>query len=91
MMKMKISNKCLFFTVLLLPLMSSCQSKSRSELTNTATTKEEKVVMSCICTQEYVPVCGEESGKTYGNQCEANCAGEKKITLGECTDMKKKK
>ena len=28
----------------------------------------------CMCTEEYVPVCGKD-GHNYGNKCKAKCAG----------------
>ena len=39
---------------------------------------------SCICTKIWMPVCGENN-KTYGNSCEADCAGVK-YTGGSCEE-----
>ncbi len=37
----------------------------------------------CVCIKSWQPVCGND-GKTYGNACEANCAGVTKIRNGKC-------
>ena len=43
----------------------------------------EKINENCVCTLQYDPVCGCNN-KTYGNACQANCAGIKEFTKGEC-------
>ncbi len=44
---------------------------------------ESKINPDQMCTMQYDPVCGC-NGKTYGNSCEADRAGVKTYTKGEC-------
>lgn len=37
----------------------------------------------CVCTKEYVPVCGCNA-VTYGNKCMAECDGITEYRSGEC-------
>ena len=43
----------------------------------------ENIDTDCICTLQYEPVCGCNN-KTYGNPCQAGCAGITEFTSGEC-------
>lgn len=43
----------------------------------------EEINEDCMCTEQYDPVCGC-NGKTYGNACNANCAGITEYTNGAC-------
>ena len=42
---------------------------------------------NCICVKMWMPVCGQNK-ITYGNSCEAECAGVKKFTQGACQKTK---
>jgi hypothetical protein len=43
----------------------------------------ENPLQGCACNQIYDPVCGCNN-KTYGNSCEADCAGISSYTPGAC-------
>lgn len=51
--------------------------------TNTKEYRFESVT-TCICPEVYMPVCA--NGKTYGNSCEAQCAGENTWVDGICKE-----
>lgn len=85
--------KSLVLTAFVLTL-TACTTgeKSAPESVKTAAKKSESKPASslqskgreCICTKLWMPVCGENN-KTYGNSCEADCAGVK-YTEGACKD-----
>lgn len=59
--------------------------KEESTAPVTKPTLKDKI-SSCTCVKMWMPVCGENK-KTYGNTCEADCAGVK-YTNGACKKMK---
>lgn len=83
----------IILSILLLGL-TACSKEETKDLTNQAIQEETKGLIgvdlckgkpipNCYCLQVYDPVCGCD-GRTYGNACEANCAGVKSYKEGAC-------
>ena len=81
-------------------ILTSCSATPTAPTAQTAPSQEQTKVTeevqpaqtikgkarSCICAKLWMPVCGEDK-KTYGNACEADCAGVK-YTGGACEETK---
>lgn len=85
-------------TLAFLTILTACSATSTSNqptpneaVAPTESTQSivENKAKSCTCVKIWMPVCGEDK-KTYGNTCEADCAGVK-YAQGECKAKAKKK
>ena len=72
-----ILNSILIFTSILFLSFSCCKESDEGMECI------ENIDEDCACTQQYDPVCGCND-KTYGNSCEAACAGIVDYTPGAC-------
>lgn len=75
----------------ILLLTTACNSKSlKNEELMQAHQKEQelkKTLKDCMCVKMYMPVCGKNK-VTYGNACEAKCAGVEEYSMGTCESQK---
>lgn len=86
--------KTLILSLLVVSLTACTASPTKSptpEISQVKTEVKEAVTpaqaaKNCICVKMWMPVCGKNN-KTYGNSCEADCAGVK-YTQGACQEKK---
>lgn len=72
-------------------IFSACASQKNemapTQVENHDLKESVKKAEACVCIKMYMPVCGK-NGKTYGNTCEAKCAGVTEFSAGECHKLK---
>ena len=70
---------------------TACNSKSLKNEELMEVHKKEQALKAqlkdCMCVKMYMPVCGKNK-VTYGNVCEAKCAGIEDYTMGTCESQK---
>lgn len=75
-------NTMKYFFILFMFLFVSCGKTALDRNPNSAVSSLNSNQI-CQCTSEYFPVCAS-SGKSYDNQCLANCFNDRVLKVGQC-------
>lgn len=76
--------------IIIMPTLTADPRSRASETKPTPTTQTTKITptptqdLEIVCAELYSPVCDPRTNTTYPNDCEANLAGAKNTTGGEC-------
>lgn len=68
-------------------IFSSCGAdklSSQGSVVSSSSSQVSSSSTSCLCTSDYVPVCGVQDKKSYENACLAKCFGNQTWTSGNC-------